>query len=144
VLEGHRAVFDPAARAYDAVGDSAEIEYRRKRRTLTGNYQLLAEMPELLLFWRNPIFVQFISHKVGRLLVPWALAALFVSNLFLMRGIYRAAFAGQILFYGLAVAGAGLPYRFVLMNWAVLAGLFQFARGTTGVWNQDLSRRRLG
>jgi poly-beta-1,6-N-acetyl-D-glucosamine synthase len=144
VLGGHRAVFDPAARAYDAVCDNAECEYRRKRRTLSGNYQLLAEMPELLLWWRNPIFVQFISHKVGRLLVPWALAALFVSNLFLMHGAYRAAFGLQILFYGLAAAGAGLPYRFVLMNWAVLAGLFQFARGTTGVWSRDDLRRSLG
>jgi cellulose synthase/poly-beta-1,6-N-acetylglucosamine synthase-like glycosyltransferase len=142
VLEGHRAVFDPAARAYDAVSDNAECEYRRKRRTLTGNYQLLAEMPALLLWWRNPVFVQFISHKVGRLLVPYALAALFVSNLFLMSGAYRAAFGVQILFYGLAAAGAGLPCRFVLMNWAVLVGLFQFARGTTGVW--DPSRRSLG
>jgi cellulose synthase/poly-beta-1,6-N-acetylglucosamine synthase-like glycosyltransferase len=151
VLGGHRAIFDPAARAYDAVSDSAECEYRRKRRTLTGNYQLLAEMPELLSCRRNPIFVQFISHKAGRLLVPYCLAALLVSNLFLMHGAYLAAFAGQVLFYCLAVLGrlipnraAILPYRFVLMNWAVLAGLFLFARGTTGVWSRDISRRRLG
>jgi poly-beta-1,6-N-acetyl-D-glucosamine synthase len=151
VLGGYRAVFDPAARAFDAVSDSAECEYRRKRRTLTGNYQLLAEMPELLSCRRNPIFVQFISHKVGRLLVPYGLAALFVSNLFLMHGVYLAAFAGQVFFYGMAAAGrlipyraAILPYRFVLMNWAVLAGLFLFARGTTGVWSRDISRRRLG
>src|SRR5579863_915979 len=151
VLGGHRAVFDPAARAYDAVSDSAECEYRRKRRTLTGNYQLLAEMPELLSCRRNPIFVQFISHKVGRLLVPYCLAALFISNLFVMHGAYPAAFAAQVLFYCTAAAGrlipnraAILPYRFVLMSWAVLAGLFLFARGATGVWSRDISRRRLG
>jgi len=151
VLGGHRAIFDPAARAYDAVSDSAECEYRRKRRTLTGNYQLLAEMPELLSCRRNPIFVQFISHKVGRLLVPYCLAALFISNLFVMHGAYPAAFAAQVLFYCTAAAGrlipnraAILPYRFVLMNWAVLAGLFLFARGATGVWSRDISRRRLG
>jgi poly-beta-1,6-N-acetyl-D-glucosamine synthase len=150
VLEGHRAVFDPAARAYDAVADDAQAEFRRKRRTLTGNYQMIAEMPVLLLFWRNPIFVQFISHKVGRLLVPYGLAALFVSNLFLLHGAWLAAFAGQILFYCIAACGTMLPhravvlpYRFVLMNWAVLAGLFQFARGTDGVWNQENSTRRV-
>jgi cellulose synthase/poly-beta-1,6-N-acetylglucosamine synthase-like glycosyltransferase len=150
VLGGHRSVFDPAARAYDAVCDNAECEYRRKRRTLTGNYQLLVEMPELLLWWRNPVFVQFISHKLGRLLVPYGLAALFVSNLLLLRGAYLAAFVGQVLFYLLAASGgmipnraATIPYRFVLMNWAVLSGLFQFARGATGIWSQESARRRL-
>jgi poly-beta-1,6-N-acetyl-D-glucosamine synthase len=151
VLGGHRAVFDPTARAYDAVTDSAQCEYRRKRRTLTGNYQLIVEMPELLSCRRNPVFAQFVSHKMGRLLVPYGLAALFVSNLFLLRGAYRAAFAGQVLFYLLAASGglvghraAVLANRFVLMNWAVLAGLFQFARGTTGIWSRQSSRRRLG
>ena len=109
-------------------------------------------MPELLAPWRNPIFVQFVSHKVGRLLVPYGLAALFISNLFLLHGIYLVALAGQVLFYGMAAAGrlissraAVLPYTFVLMNWAVLAGLFQFARGTTtGIWNPGELRGRLG
>lgn len=151
VLGGHRSILDPSARAYDTAGENADCEYRRKRRTLTGNYQLLAEMPELLAPWRNPIFVQFVSHKVGRLLVPYCLAALFVSNLFLLHGIYLAALTGQILFYCMAAAGrlfsfraTILPYMFVLMNWAALAGLFQFARGTTGIWNPTGLNRRLG
>ncbi len=151
VLGGHRAILDPSARAYDVAGESAECEYNRKRRTLTGNYQLLAEMPELLAPWRNPIFVQFVSHKVGRLLVPYGLAALFVSNLFLLHGIYLAGFVAQVLFYGMAGAGrlfafraAVLPYMFVLMNWAALAGLVQFARGVTGTWNPAGLNRRLG
>jgi len=151
VLGGHRAVFDPAARAYDAVTDNPQCEYRRKRRTLTGNYQLIAEMPELLLWPRNPIFVQFVSHKLGRLVVPYCLAALFLSNLLLLRGAFLAVFAGQIVFYFLAASGglirhraAVLANRFVLMNWAVLSGLFQFMRGTTGVWSPESSRRRLG
>jgi len=82
-----------------------EWEFRRKKRTLTGNYQLLVEMPALLAPWRNPIFVQFMSHKVGRLLVPYCLAALLLSNLFLLSGVYMAAFALQVLWYSLAAAG---------------------------------------
>jgi hypothetical protein len=27
------------------------------------------------------------------------------------------------------------PYTFVLMNWAAVAGLYSFARGSTGVWD---------
>ena len=152
VLAGYRAILDPSARAYDVATNSTACEYHRKRRTCAGNYQLLAQMPDLLLPWRNPIFFQFVSHKVARLLVPYGLAALFVSNLFLLRDMYLAAFTAQVLFYGMAAAGrwigfraALLPYTFVLMNWATLTGLFQFARGaTSGIWNPTGLRRTLG
>src|SRR5262249_3030905 len=86
VLAGKRAVFDSSARAYDAVTETPEQEYQKKQRTLMGNYDLLVEMPELLAPWRNPIFVQFASHKVGRLIVPYCLAALLFSNVFILRG----------------------------------------------------------
>jgi cellulose synthase/poly-beta-1,6-N-acetylglucosamine synthase-like glycosyltransferase len=105
VLAGKRAVFDPAALAYDAASQSAKSEYRRKVRTLAGNYQLFARMPELLAPWRNPIFVQLVSHKLGRLLAPYCLAALLISNLFLLHGFYLAILAGQTLWYALAGAG---------------------------------------
>jgi biofilm PGA synthesis N-glycosyltransferase PgaC len=105
VLGGKRAIFEPAARAYDVASQNPELEYQRKTRTLTGNYQLFAEMPELLVPWRNPIFAQIVSHKLGRLIVPYCLATLFISNLFLLHGFYLAVFAGQILWYVLAGAG---------------------------------------
>ncbi len=106
VLQGKRAVFEPAARAYDAATPSAELEYGRKRRTLMGNYQLFAECPALLLPWRNPIFVQVVSHKAGRLLVPYWLGALLVSNLFLLHGYYAMFLAGQAAFYLMAGLGS--------------------------------------
>lgn len=151
VLRGYRVILDPSARAYDAVTEAGEGEYRRKKRTSAGNYQLLAEMPELLSWARNPIFVQFVSHKVGRLLAPFGLAALFISNLFLPHGMYMPVLIAQLLFYGIAAAGplitfraALLPWTFVVMNRAALAGLVQFARGTTAIWNPDAARRNLG
>jgi biofilm PGA synthesis N-glycosyltransferase PgaC len=108
VLGGKRAIFDPAAHAYDVASQNPELEYERKTRTLTGNYQLFAQMPELLLPWRNPIFVQLVSHKLGRLLVPYCLAALFISNLFLLHGFYFVVLVCQILWYVLAGAGRSL------------------------------------
>jgi cellulose synthase/poly-beta-1,6-N-acetylglucosamine synthase-like glycosyltransferase len=86
VLKGRRALFEPAARAYDTVSASPEVEYEKKVRTLMGNYELIVEMPALLLPWRNPIFVQFFSHKVGRLLIPYCLVGVLISNLFLREG----------------------------------------------------------
>jgi cellulose synthase/poly-beta-1,6-N-acetylglucosamine synthase-like glycosyltransferase len=105
VLHGKRAVFDPKARAYDLVTPTPELEYAKKLRTLTGNYELLAEMPDLLIPWRNPIFVQLISHKAGRLFAPYCMGALFVANLFLLNGFYLLFFVGQAAWYGLACAG---------------------------------------
>jgi hypothetical protein len=107
VFSGYRVVFDPAAKAYDTVSCCPIAEYRRKVRTLAGNYQLLTLMPELLAPWRNPLFMQFVSHKVGRLAVPWLLAALFISNLFLARYAfyYLLTLVLQSLWYLLAIAG---------------------------------------
>jgi cellulose synthase/poly-beta-1,6-N-acetylglucosamine synthase-like glycosyltransferase len=105
VLAGKRVVFDSAARAYEVVSPNARSEYERKIRTLAGNYQLIVQMPALLAPWRNRIFVQFVSHKLGRLLVPYCLMALFVSNLFLLHGFYFIVMLGQIVWYSLAGAG---------------------------------------
>jgi len=112
VLEGQRVVFEPRALAYDRVSPSPESEYSRKVRTLMGNFQLLALMPDLLRPSKNPVFWQFISHKVGRLLVPYFLAVLFIANVFLTDEIpYLVFFALQTAFYALAWMGALLSGR---------------------------------
>lgn len=86
-----------------------QVRGRRKNMkeapTLAGNYQLFARMPELLTPWCNPIFVQLISHKLDRLLVPYCLAALLVANLSLPYGLYRVFSLCQVLFYCLACVG---------------------------------------
>jgi len=105
VAGGKRAIFEPAALAFDRVTETPEMEYQKKRRTLMGNYELLVRAPELLVPGRNPILVQFLSHKVGRLIVPWCLLALLMSNLFLHHGFYRLSLFGQILFYLFAMCG---------------------------------------
>ncbi|MCX6620789.1 MAG: glycosyltransferase family 2 protein, partial [Acidobacteria bacterium] len=105
VLAGKRVIFEPAARAFEIGSRSTKSEYERKTRTLEGNYQLFAQMPELLAPWRNPIFVQVVSHKLGRLIVPYCLLALFISNLFLLHGPYLVVLFLQVLWYALAGAG---------------------------------------
>jgi cellulose synthase/poly-beta-1,6-N-acetylglucosamine synthase-like glycosyltransferase len=105
VLKNRRAVLDRAARAFDAIPASPETEYRRKVRTLTGNYQLIMQLPELLAPWRNPVFLQFVSHKVGRLVTPYFLIALLVSNAFLLHGLYLVPFALQTAWYVLVPVG---------------------------------------
>ena len=108
VLEGRRIVFAPGARAFDQASPDAATERRRKQRTLAGNYQLLWLEPRLLVPGANPVWLQFVSHKVGRLLVPYALVALAVSNAAIApaSAVYGVALALQVAFYLLAVHGA--------------------------------------
>lgn len=108
VLDGPRVVFEPRARAYDRSSPDAATEHRRKVRTLAGNYQLLRLEPRLLVPGVNPVWLQFVSHKLGRLVVPYALAALLVASAALAptSGIYGTALALQVLFYVLAAHGA--------------------------------------
>ena len=113
VLHGYRVVFEPTARAFDVAAGDASAELRRKVRTLAGNFQLLACEPRLLVPVANPVWLQFMSHKVGRLLVPYALAAVFVSSVWLTptSAWYATCCAAQLAFYALAVYGAVLDRR---------------------------------
>jgi len=112
VMAGYRVLFEERACAFDRTATDANAEGRRKLRTLAGNYQLLWLEPRLLLPWRNPAWVQFVSHKVGRLLVPYALPLLLLLSMLLARRapVYAAAFTVQTMFYLLAAYGAWLEH----------------------------------
>lgn len=145
VLAGRRVLFAPEALAWDRVAGGAPNEYRRKVRTLAGNYQLVALYPALLHPLRNRLFWQLLSHKLARLAVPWCLVTLFLASAALSAagfGLYRAALTAQSLFYLLALTGwlqatlhrplrlTSIPYAFALLNVAAARGLIGFLRGT--------------
>jgi cellulose synthase/poly-beta-1,6-N-acetylglucosamine synthase-like glycosyltransferase len=118
VLAGYRVVFNERARAFDRAAADADAEARRKVRTLAGNYQILALEPQLLLPWRNPVWLQYVSHKLGRLAVPYAVLAIFSASIVLtglngvhLFGFYGAALACQVAFYLLAGVGALIELR---------------------------------
>ncbi|MGH7223502.1 MAG: glycosyltransferase family 2 protein [Gemmataceae bacterium] len=108
-LQGYRVIHDRRAIAYDRLPAKTRDEFRRKVRTLCGNFQLLTRLPAALAPWRNPIWLQFISHKVLRLLVPWALLALLASSIMLAGPLYRMALVAQIAIYGLGLLGLVPP-----------------------------------
>ena len=113
VLAGKRIVFEERAQAFDQVAANGAAEARRKTRTLAGNYQILGLEPRLLVPGVNPVWLQYASHKVGRLLVPWALIAALVTAAFLARErwIYLVALVMQLGFYGLAGLGGWMEFR---------------------------------
>ena len=88
VLGGSRVAFTPAAFAFETRTPEPAQEYRRKVRTLTGVFQLCAWLPAVLLPWRNPIWFQFLFHKLLRLVTPYWL---------LVVGLWMVVAAGRIL-----------------------------------------------
>ena len=112
VLAGQRIVFDERARAFDCAASHGIVETRRKTRTLAGNYQILALEPRLLLPFANPVWVQYVSHKIGRLLAPWALIGAFLTSAVLAADhwFFAVALILQLGFYGLAAIGGWIDF----------------------------------
>ena len=148
VRQGRRVVFEPRARAWDSPDLGGELEFARKVRTLSGNYQLVQLMPWVL-SGQNPVLLRFVSHKLLRLVVPFALAAMLISSLCLRAPLYRMALVLQLTFYGLALLAlarllkAGILGRaadvaatFVLLNTAAVIAFANFVVGRKAAWSR--------
>jgi cellulose synthase/poly-beta-1,6-N-acetylglucosamine synthase-like glycosyltransferase len=145
VRQGFRVVFDGRAQAWDSADPGVEAEFKRKVRTLSGNYQLLQLAPWLLT-GSNPIRFEFVSHKLLRLAVPFALAGILVASLILRAPVYRIALALQTVLYGLSflaiaqlkrgpvgrIADAALT--FVVLNTAAVVAFANFVSGRKAAW----------
>src|SRR5438309_1845464 len=83
-----RVVFEPDARVWDA-HSATRVEFSRKVRTLSGNYQLIQLAPWMITY-SNPILLNFVSHKLFRLLVPFALLLMLTVGFSLSHLFYRA------------------------------------------------------
>lgn len=148
VRKGKRALLDAGALVWDTLHEDPRLERRRKIRTLSGNFQSFLANGWLFSPWTNPVWFQFVSHKVLRLLVPYALAICLVASLFGDGPLMRLALATQILFYVMALAGAiwqparrnravSFAYVFSEMNLAAVLALLRFARGSLdGRWEK--------
>ena len=144
VMSDLRVIFDPSALCYDSLSPDPQIEFGRKVRTLMGNFQILRLLPELRLLQKNRLLFQCISHKYLRLAMPYLLLLIFISNIFLLHGIYLLTAACQIIFYLFAIFGYLLrnesflyfsfPYVFVKLNYAAVLGLFNFLRNNKEAW----------
>lgn len=146
IEKGFRAVFDKRAKVYDKVFSQPKEEFLRKCRTLAGNFQLFFYAREVFNPFRGKIAWQFFSHKFLRLMVPFLLVAMLVSNavivskdcyamLALTGNFYAVFFMLQIMFYIFAVLGGmiksdrrylNVPHMFCVMNAAAVVGLWQF------------------
>jgi cellulose synthase/poly-beta-1,6-N-acetylglucosamine synthase-like glycosyltransferase len=140
----YRLVLEPKAIAYD-YPMTREREFKRKVRTLGGNYQLLIRMPALL-GWRNRLLWHFISYKVGRLCLPWLTLALLIAGLRLTHPWNLLVAGSAAAFGGLAAIDRGIsqssllkrvssPARtFVILMLATVEGLKVLFVPPRSVW----------
>ena len=139
VEQGFRVIFDSEAVAYDRIVSTSKEEFKRKTRTLAGNFQLFFQFKKLLNPLRSKVAFQFFSHKFLRAIAFFFLIILFVLNLFLKNIYpYNLFFVLQLLFYSGAIFGflaekfnvrGGFllfPYTFCILNIAALKGFFKF------------------
>jgi poly-beta-1,6-N-acetyl-D-glucosamine synthase len=139
-LRGRRVELVDEARASDTALDD-DREFRRKVRTLAGNYQLFARLPALLSPFANPQWFEVVSHKVMRLLAPWLMVLLAATSAATLatggpgRAPSGVLVAAQIAFYGAAAVGrragrlAGVARTFVVLNLAAVVGLGRYVAG---------------
>jgi len=144
--QGYRVAYDSSAVAREEAHEMSG--FSRRVRIMTGNFQQLSELKALLNPLRpGPAFF-FLSHKAGRLIVPIAMIAMLVANLFLLgEPFYRTVFWAQLTFYALVVLGAlvrlrpkilRLPYYFCMINAAAFLGMYYALRGGRALaWKRD-------
>ncbi|HEV2201150.1 MAG TPA: glycosyltransferase family 2 protein [Bryobacteraceae bacterium] len=137
MARGYRAVYDPTAIVYEEAREMTG--FGRRVRIMAGNVQQLREIKGFLWPLRIlPLFF-FVSHKASRLIVPFAMVAMLISNAMLAgTPPYGILFALQGAFYALAMAGMlwklrprllALPYYFTMINVAVFFGMYHALTG---------------
>ncbi|HWB95226.1 MAG TPA: glycosyltransferase family 2 protein [Bryobacteraceae bacterium] len=142
VQQGHRVVYEPGAISYEEAQEMGG--FHRRVRIMAGNIQQLREIQFLIWPPRPlPLFF-FLSHKAGRVIVPWCmLLAIFCNLLLINRPLYQVLAVAQVGFYGLALLGAGqrlrprslgLPYYFCMINAAGLLALCRMLGVRKVVW----------
>jgi hypothetical protein len=92
------------------------------------------------------MWVHFVSHKMGRLTLPFTLIVLFVSSLFLPQPWASIAVTGQLVFYFVAVLDRFIPNgtiikrltsiisTFVVMTWAAFCAASILFRPSESFW----------
>ena len=148
VRRGRRALIESGAVMYDDLQSSSSSERRRKIRTLAGNFQSFLRNLWLFSPRENPIFVQFMLHKVARLLIPYALLLAFIASALADDPVLHVCFGAQAMAYALVllarsvtvcrrIPGVGLMTVFVDLNLAAVEGLFRYLRGRhSSLWEK--------
>jgi biofilm PGA synthesis N-glycosyltransferase PgaC len=153
--QGYRIVYEPEAYASELSSDNIKEELKRKIRIAAGGIQSILRLKPLLNPFVHPLLTfQYVSHRVLRWTVtPFLMILTLLPNIVIcIQGpepVYLFLLIAQILFYGMAFAGwlletkkikvklLFIPYYFCVMNYAVLAGILRYMKGSqSAVWEK--------
>lgn len=148
---GLRVLFCGDAIAWDRPSTDPAQEEKRKRRTLAGNYQLIAREPALLWPGAHPLGWRLWGHKWLRLASPWLFVVALLGNLALAGrgGFFALLLALQLAVWAVAAIGIAqprwqrlLPVRigalFARMNLYAALALFDWLRDRDAhLWAQS-------
>ncbi|MEJ2757546.1 MAG: glycosyltransferase family 2 protein, partial [Anaerolineales bacterium] len=156
--QGYRVIYEPKAVSWEHPTISLQDEIKRRKRITAGRYHIIAMAKEFFPSIPPLIRLEVVSHKFMRLLIPFFMILVFLSNFILAfyqsknlisNIFYNLLFIGQILFYFLALFGWAtnqmgkkvkilqLPYYLVATNYASMLGLYWFLTGQrTVLWYQ--------
>jgi glycosyltransferase involved in cell wall biosynthesis len=150
IRQGYRSVVDQQAFVYDTWPKKSDDEFRRKVRTLAGNFQLFRLAPWMLTP-QNRVLFRLFSHKVMRLVVPYLLILLLGSAIVLSAHSRFYAVIAALQVFGWIIAIIGLRYKvpvfhrvagpasgLLMLNAAAVVGLYKFlfTRGPLSkIWN---------
>ena len=149
--KGLKCISRPNALVFENVLDDMQVEYRRKVRISSGNFQNLSRFKKLLWPPTSPVAFCWLSHKVLRWLSPqFYIIALccsailtFMSGSFLYGMFFALLFTGAFvpLFdnllrkIGVNIVILRLISHFAYMNLALLHGFIKYLKGiNTNVW----------
>lgn len=136
VQRGRRAVYEPAALAFEKPSRDVEDEYRRKVRMF--EHCWLITLRGRMLRGLPPLYrLQIVSHRVLRYGSGVLHVVLLATSLALAGkgSFYLLVLAGQLALLAAAAANVGLARYYVLVSWATLVSLRHYLqRGVPATW----------
>lgn len=130
-----RVIYEPEAIAYTPAAANLAIEFERKTRAHVSFLLTLSLLPELLHPSKTPVWWQYISHHVSRMIVPPALVLMFGLSAALATSsrFYLALFVAQVIFYAFAAIGFVLARRDIRIKLFYVPFYFTFANAAVAL-----------
>lgn len=134
---GRRAVYEPAANAYEKATPTTEDEYRRKVRMFEHCWAIVVE-GKMLRRQRLLYLIEIVSHRHLRYASGVLHLVLLATSIALVgQGIVYAVILGlQLGVLAAALFGVGVARYYVLVTWATVQSLFNYLRrGVPATWD---------
>ena len=136
VQAGRRAVYEPAARAFEKPTPSNETEYRRKVRMFEHCWEITLRGSMLK---RLPFgyLIAVFSHRILRYGSGLLHLVLLATSLALVGEglVYQVVLAGQFFLLAAAALGIGIARYYALVTWATVVALWNYLRrGVPATW----------